>query len=40
VAEPGNADTLPHVQILNAGTDRIDPANNLMAGNNRDVRVG
>ena len=40
VAEPRNADTLPHVQVLNAGTDRIDPANDLMAGNNRNVRVG
>ena len=40
VAEPRNADTLPHVQVLNAGADRIDPANDLMARNNRNVRVG
>jgi hypothetical protein len=40
VAEPRNADTLEHVQVLNAGTDRIDPANDLVAGNNRDVAVG
>jgi hypothetical protein len=40
VAEPRNADTLPDVQVLNASADRIDPANNLVARNNRNVRVG
>ena len=40
VAEPRNADTLADVQVLDAGADRIDPANDLMARDNRNVRVG
>jgi len=40
VAEPRNADTLANAHALNSGTDRIDPANNLVARNNRNARVG
>ena len=40
MAEPRNADTLADVQVLDAGADRIDPANDLMARDNRNVRVG
>jgi hypothetical protein len=40
VAEPRNADTLADVQVLDLYADDIDPANNLMARDNRNVRVG
>ena len=39
VAEPRNADTLAHVQALDAGADCIDPAYDLVAWDNRHYRV-
>ena len=40
VAEPRNADTLADVQVLDACADGIDPANDLMARDDRNLRVG
>jgi hypothetical protein len=39
MAEPRNADTLAHVQVLDAGADRIDPAYDLVARDNRHYRI-
>ena len=40
VAEPRNADALAHAQPLDAGPDRIDPADDLVARDDRHLRVG
>jgi hypothetical protein len=40
VAEPRNADTLANAQVLDAGTYRVDTAYDLVAGDNRNARVG
>jgi hypothetical protein len=40
VAEPRNADTLANAQALDFGTDRVDTAYDLVARDNRNVRVG
>ena len=40
VAEPGNADALAHLQPLDPGADRIDPADDLVARDDRHLRVG
>jgi hypothetical protein len=39
MAEPRNADTLAHVQVLDAGADRIDSAYDLVARDNRHYRI-
>ena len=37
--EPWNSDTLTRPQVVNATTDRIDPSNDLVAGNDGNLRV-
>ena len=40
MAEPGDAHTLPQAEPFNGGPDRIDPADDLMAGDDRHPWVG
>ena len=40
VAEPRNADTLADAQALDPGADRVNSAYDLMARDNRNVRIG
>ena len=40
MAEPWDAHTLPEAEPFDAGPDRIDPADDLMAGNDRHLWVG
>ena len=39
VAEPRDTDALAHCQPFHAGSDRIDPADDLVTGDDRHVRV-
>jgi hypothetical protein len=39
VAQPGDADALASVQIEDAGADRIDPADDFVTRDDRDLRV-
>jgi hypothetical protein len=40
VPEPRNADALTHAQALDPRSDHIDPADDLMARDDRHLRVG
>jgi len=40
VAEPWDAHTLPHAEPFDAGPNRIDPADDLMARDDRHLWVG
>ena len=40
MAKPWNADSLTDVQPLDAGSERVDSADNLVARNDRHLRVG
>jgi hypothetical protein len=39
MAEPWNSNTLTHCQSFNPSSDRIDPADNLVTGNDRHMRM-